>query len=92
MDANTKQLLVYVMSDMAYNLREETLDEDRHLIGGETNKEVTIFDKKYIIKISAFWEKCFHWDFIIECGRDMWTGMADDCGTLRFERNYDAKI
>jgi len=53
-----------------YNLKEETLDDDRHVLGAANKKDYDIDSFKFTIEVDGFWEKStwFNWTATHENG------------------------
>jgi hypothetical protein len=58
------------------NLKEETLDEDRHSLGAENEMDYEIDGVKFKIKVDGFWEKAtwFDWTVYDEQGNEIVNG------------------
>tara|TARA_R110002167_G_scaffold5215_3_gene24411 strand:+ start:400 stop:669 length:270 start_codon:yes stop_codon:yes gene_type:complete len=47
-----------------YILKEETLDEDRHLVGAGNSEDYEIKGVKFSIEVNGFWEKSTWFDWV----------------------------
>lgn len=61
------------------NLKEETLDEDRHCLGAENEKDYEVDGVKFKIKVDGFWEKATWFNYIVldEQGNEIAKGTVD---------------
>ena len=64
--------------DLFYALQEEVLDEDRHALGVEDEKDYEIDDFKFTISVDGFWEKATWFNYQVR----------DQFGDLIEEGNY----
>jgi hypothetical protein len=47
------------------NLKEETLNEDRHCLGAESEEDYEVNGLKFKIKVDGFWEKATWFDWLV---------------------------
>jgi len=52
--------------DQFYNLKEETLDDDRHVLGAGNKKDYEVDNVKFTIEVDGFWEKSTWFDWIVK--------------------------
>jgi len=52
-------------SEQFYNLKEETLDDDRHCLGAANEQEYEIDGLKFKISVNGFWEKATWFDWVV---------------------------
>ena len=59
-----------------YNLKEEALDDDRHILGAANKKDYDIDSVKFTIEVDGFWEKAtwFNWTATHENGDKLGSG------------------
>ena len=48
-----------------YNLKEETLDDDRHCSGAANKQDYEIDKVKFSIEVDGFWEKSTWFDWVV---------------------------
>lgn len=48
-----------------YEMKEEWLDDDRHCIGGENEKEYDVKGVKIKVKVDGFWEKSDWFNYVV---------------------------
>lgn len=62
-----------------YELKEETLDDDRKSLGAENDKNYDIEGEKFNISVSGFWEKSTWFDYVVkgENGNIIEEGIGD---------------
>lgn len=61
---NTENYLE-LAKEIYQNLKEETLDDDRKSLGGETKEEVEFNGSKISILVDGFWEKSRWFDYTV---------------------------
>jgi hypothetical protein len=63
-------------TDQFYELKEKTLDEDRHVLGANSEQDYDINGVKFKIKVNGFWEKStwFNWTVFDENGVEIKSG------------------
>jgi len=75
----TKKLIMNYLElavDQFYQLKEDTLDDDRHSVGAECTEDYDIDGIKFQINVDGFWEKStwFNWKVIDEKGNVIESG------------------